>query len=213
MYDLHISSHVQALRQKIYSRALIQYFHPYTKLDLRPMSSAFNVDLATLEGQLVELISSGRILARIDSDKKHLIAQQVDERAVTFDRSLTIGREVLEGGAHLLLRTNLARMRFLAKPSPRANGSRPRSPDSFDGYDGQPRAGGGECHPGQAQRRRAPAPFAEQEQQKEQQEQQHAIGVVTATSTDGTAQQQQLPSAVAAAAVGDEGGATAMDTV
>lgn len=117
IFDVHVSPHLDELQHMIRNRALIQYISPYTRLDLRIMARAFNTDVSDSEKEVAQLIVAGRISARIDSVKKLLIARQLDERSTAFERSLSAGLEMRRSGHHLLLRTNLARQKFLSRPS------------------------------------------------------------------------------------------------
>jgi COP9 signalosome complex subunit 1 len=116
-YDIHLSSHLSLLQEKIRSRALIQYTSAYLKLDLVLMAKAFNTDLVSLEAEVAKLITSGAVAMRIDSDKKHLVAKKEALRAMTFDKSMDAGKEAVNVGKLLMLRTNLQRSKFLVKPA------------------------------------------------------------------------------------------------
>ena len=52
------------------------------------MASSFNTTVTDLENELMTLILDGQIQARIDSHNKVLFSQDVDQRNVTFERSL-----------------------------------------------------------------------------------------------------------------------------
>lgn len=62
--------HVEFIYQKIRSKALIQYFSPFSSIDLNTMASAFNTNVAGLEKELSKLIMEDSISARIDSHNK-----------------------------------------------------------------------------------------------------------------------------------------------
>jgi COP9 signalosome complex subunit 1 len=121
-YDVHLHDHLDPLCDKIRSRALVQYFSPYMKLDLQKMAEAFNTDTATIEDEVATLIMSGEISARIDSDKKHLIACQTNQRQATFVDALKTGANYISQSKEVLLRTNLSRHDFLSRPQTRAAG-------------------------------------------------------------------------------------------
>ena len=121
-YDIHISSHLATLQEKIRSRALIQYTSAYVKLDLVLMAEAFNTDLASLEAEVAKLIMAGAVALRIDSEKKHLVAKQEALRAMTFGKSMQAGETAVKAGKLLMLRTNLQREKFLARPASSGKG-------------------------------------------------------------------------------------------
>jgi len=89
--DIFLSSHVNRLIKQIRERAFVQYFKAYMRVDLRVMSSSFNLDLTTLERTLADLIQDGRIDARIDSHNKILHARHADQRTVTYSQAIEMG--------------------------------------------------------------------------------------------------------------------------
>ena len=48
----------------------MQYFSPFSSVDLHRMASAFNTTISSLEDELTQLILDGQISARIDSNAK-----------------------------------------------------------------------------------------------------------------------------------------------
>ncbi len=68
--DIHLHDHVEQLYQRVRNKALIQYFSPFTSVDLNAMAAAFNTSVAGLEKELARLIMEGSISARIDSHNK-----------------------------------------------------------------------------------------------------------------------------------------------
>merc|ERR1712146_327752 len=75
MLDIHLSKHVETLFHQIRSRAMVQYFTPYSTVDLHQMAKMFTTDVASLEKELATLISEGDISARIDSHNKVPVAR------------------------------------------------------------------------------------------------------------------------------------------
>ena len=118
VYDIHLSSHLKPLEDKIRSRALIQYTSAYVKVDLNLMAAAFNTELRALEDEVAALIADGRISYRIDSENKHLVARDKETalRAVTFGKTVGVGEDALKAGKLMMLRTNLQRNKFLMRP-------------------------------------------------------------------------------------------------
>jgi COP9 signalosome complex subunit 1 len=71
--DIHMHDHVDRLYTRIRNKALKEYFQPYSSVDLEKMAKAFKTTVPELETELVELINSNHISARIDSfNKVHL---------------------------------------------------------------------------------------------------------------------------------------------
>ena len=70
MLDLHLAPHIAALTNMIRSRALVLYFQPFASIRLERMSQAFGWSVDELEQQVVSLIQSGEIKARVDRQNK-----------------------------------------------------------------------------------------------------------------------------------------------
>jgi len=114
--DIHLHEHVDPLYQKIRNKALIQYFSPFSSIDLNTMAGAFNTTVAGLEKELSRLIMDGSIQARIDSHNKRLYARTTDQRSATFEKTINMGEEYQDNTQSLLLRVNLLRNDFVVKP-------------------------------------------------------------------------------------------------
>ncbi|XP_054164018.1 COP9 signalosome complex subunit 1-like [Oppia nitens] len=105
LLDLYLAQHVHTLYSHIRNRALVQYFSPYLSADMNKMSVSFNTTVPSLEDELMHLILEGQIQARIDSHNKILYAKDVDQRTVTFERALEMGREWQRRTKSLILRS------------------------------------------------------------------------------------------------------------
>ncbi|CAH8864767.1 unnamed protein product [Trichobilharzia szidati] len=115
--DIFLSDHVTTLCKEIRSRALCQYFSPYSSADLNHMAKAFDTNVAGLENELAVLIQDGSIKARIDSHKQLLRVLDVDQRCLTFARAIRLVDEYKNRAQSMILRMALARQKFLIKVS------------------------------------------------------------------------------------------------
>jgi len=115
--DFHLHDHINVLYKKVRNKAIVQYFSPYTSIDLKSMSDAFQTDIPSLEKELSQLIVDNVISARIDSHNKHLYARQADERVQTYEKAFTMGETFQRTSRSLLLRVNLVRNEMIVKPS------------------------------------------------------------------------------------------------
>lgn len=122
MLDMYLAPHLNTLYTRIRNRALIQYFSPYMSADLEAMALAFNTTVAELEDELMVLILDGQIQARIDSHNKILYAKAVEERSVTFERSVLMGSEHCMRVKGLILRSALIKNQIHVKSPPREGG-------------------------------------------------------------------------------------------
>mmetsp|Transcript_24894 Transcript_24894/g.27705 ORF Transcript_24894/g.27705 Transcript_24894/m.27705 type:complete len:442 (+) Transcript_24894:38-1363(+) len=118
--DIHLHDHIKSLYEKIRSKALVQYFSPFTSVDMEKMAASFKTSVDALTQELAQLIQDGEIAARIDSHNKRLYARTMDERTQTFEKAISLGDGFVSKSHSLLLRVNLVRNEFIVKP-PRAD--------------------------------------------------------------------------------------------
>lgn len=123
MLDMYLSPHVHTLYSQIRNRALVQYFSPYVSADMEKMARAFNTTVPKLEDELSNLILEGQIQARIDSHNKVLFARNVDQRSVTFEKALEMGKEYHKRTKALILRGAILRNQIVVKSPPRESSS------------------------------------------------------------------------------------------
>jgi len=87
LLDLHLQRHVVKLYSQIRTKSIVQYFAPFSRVTLDSMADTFTTAKAKsttnipIEDELVELISSGTLKAKIDLEHRVLIADEVDFRA------------------------------------------------------------------------------------------------------------------------------------
>ena len=116
--DIHLFDHVNHLYTKIRQRALIQYFSPYTSVNLHTMAAAFNTPVDALEKEMASLIMDGQISARIDSHNKTVFARHADERNATFKKALVLGQSYIRDSKATLLRMSLIKHGVTIKAQP-----------------------------------------------------------------------------------------------
>jgi COP9 signalosome complex subunit 1 len=112
---MYLAPHIRTLYSQIRSRGLIQYFSPYASADLNRMAESFNSSLPSLENELMQLILDGQIQARIDSHNKILYSKNMDERSVTFAKSLKMGEEYERKTKLMILRAAMIRAQIQVK--------------------------------------------------------------------------------------------------
>ena len=112
-YDAHLAEHASTLCQKIREKALARFCAPYAALDLTVMASAFHTDLSSLKNELVALILSGDVKARIDGGgdfsktNPTLRATKADGRRDALLRVRRAGKEYVDGVQRALVRASL----------------------------------------------------------------------------------------------------------
>ena len=93
LLDLYLHKHIEDIYFRIRSKAIVQYFVPFSCVTLASLASAFNTDESTIERTLVEMIGAGSLDARIDLENRVLLARQVDERTEVHKEALAMAKE------------------------------------------------------------------------------------------------------------------------
>ena len=122
--DVHLAPHIESLYSSIRSKALIQYFSPFSTVDLARMADAFSSSVEGISEEVAALIVQGDIQARIDAENGILIASQDDLRSSTFSAALKTGAAFERQSKALLLRVRMAQAGF-AVSSPNAKAGKP----------------------------------------------------------------------------------------
>lgn len=68
--DVHLSAHVAELYQLIRSKSIVQYFIPFSCVTLDSLDEAFGTPGTPIDGELIKMIKSGVLVARIDTQNK-----------------------------------------------------------------------------------------------------------------------------------------------
>jgi len=113
--DIHLSPHVHDLMNLIKNCAVVLYFQPFATIKLDRMSAAFGWTIEEVEHHVVNLIQSGNIQGRVDSQNKILQAKKTDYRAELFARAIKAGREMQSANRKLLLRMRLQQAELIIK--------------------------------------------------------------------------------------------------
>jgi len=79
------------------------------------MSVSFNTSTNALEEELINLILDGQIQGRIDSQNKILYAKDVDQRSVTFEKSIEMGKEYQKRTRAVVLRSLIMKYNISVK--------------------------------------------------------------------------------------------------
>ncbi|KAL7747069.1 hypothetical protein RI367_007565 [Sorochytrium milnesiophthora] len=115
LLDMYLSPHIEELYRSIRNKALVQYFSPFSSVDMHKMASAFAVSVPDLEREVSALIEDGSISARIDSHNKVLKAKQVDVRSQMMSKAMDAGATFQRRASHALLHMNMVSKGFVVK--------------------------------------------------------------------------------------------------
>jgi COP9 signalosome complex subunit 1 len=140
LLDLFLQQHVPFLYREIRKKALVQYFSPFRSVDMKTMAEAFSCEIAALEMELIDLISSGSIQARIDSDQKILYARTVNQRTKTFADAIEVGRVYQINSKAILLRVAMMKLNLSVRNRDWRGGG---MEDGMGGHDMVGMGGGG----------------------------------------------------------------------
>lgn len=100
LLDLHLQKQLEHIYSQIRSKAIRQYFTPFSCVTLSALATAFNTDEEMIENELITLINQGTLEGRLDLVNKVLLANTVDERVKAQEESLSMARKY-ESTAHL----------------------------------------------------------------------------------------------------------------
>lgn len=110
--DCYLGFQLNSLYAGIRHRMIITYFLPYRTVKMVKMAADLNTTIELLEDELVQLIRSGKLQARIDSQNKILHVADTDPRWVAYQNALQVTEEMKKITQSILLRTAIIRHNF-----------------------------------------------------------------------------------------------------
>ncbi|KAI6190275.1 PCI domain-containing protein [Aphelenchoides bicaudatus] len=113
LLNVYLAPHVPNLYTCIRRRAIVQFFQPYVTVGMVMMAEEFRTSVDALEEELVDLIRSGLLSARIDSHQQIVEAKVVDRRSEVFDRSIKASKAVDSLAHTLLIRATLQELKCI----------------------------------------------------------------------------------------------------
>ncbi|XP_034661212.1 COP9 signalosome complex subunit 1b-like [Drosophila subobscura] len=124
LIDIYMAPHVGTLYTQIRKRAMIQYFSPYMSADMHKMAVDFKTSVGDLENEVMQLILDDQIQARIDSHNKILYAKESDQRNITMERALALGKSYQRNTRMLILRAAMRKSGIQVKSDGSEDGSK-----------------------------------------------------------------------------------------
>lgn len=109
--DLYVGKdgHVDRLYSMIRQEALMQYVSPFLTADLVRMEQVFKTTGPKLESELYQLIESGAIPARIDTQKRALYRKAEQTQVQALEEAVERGQEAFNDVEAMLLRMSLVK--------------------------------------------------------------------------------------------------------
>jgi COP9 signalosome complex subunit 1 len=133
LLDLHLQKHLEDIYSQIRSKAIQQYFLPFSCVTLSALATAFNTDEEKIGDELNTLIKRGNLQGRVDLVSKVLLANTVDERIKVQEESLSMAK-TYESTAHLrVLRIQTLNSGLEVKTSKEKPGSHTINPQDVYG--------------------------------------------------------------------------------
>lgn len=104
LLDLHLSPHLDHLYLAISSKALVEYFDPFSSISFVTLGAAFGATENEVVTMAIELIKSRQLDARLDLENGLLVANTVDKRRKVQDEALQMSKEYERTTTQRLLR-------------------------------------------------------------------------------------------------------------
>lgn len=122
--DLYVGSdgHIDRLYNMIRQEALVQYVSPFLTTDLARMEKVFKTTPQKLETELYNLIESGAISARIDTQRRALYRKPKRTQAAALEKAVKLGEEKSCEVEAMLLRMSLVKNGLTLPASGAMNG-------------------------------------------------------------------------------------------
>ncbi|KAL9110003.1 MAG: hypothetical protein Q9227_005342 [Pyrenula ochraceoflavens] len=146
LLDLHLQQQVSNLYRRVRSKSIVQYLAPFSRVTLDSMSQAFATSLQRpIEDELIEMIESGTLQAKIDLENQVLVSGEKNLRTEVHQEAQDM-MKAFTREAHLrLLRMNVLNAGLEVKAPGKQGGANHfgGAGDLFSGHGGrQLRAGG-----------------------------------------------------------------------
>ncbi|KAH7354189.1 COP9 signalosome complex subunit 1 [Plectosphaerella cucumerina] len=81
LLDIYLQRHVPTIYSRIRSKCIVQYFEPFSCVTLANLEAAFGIPGQSLQSELVSMIKSGALQARVNTMDQLLVAVNPNQRA------------------------------------------------------------------------------------------------------------------------------------
>ncbi|OTB04937.1 hypothetical protein M426DRAFT_320242 [Hypoxylon sp. CI-4A] len=107
LLDIYLQKHVAAIFSQIRSKCIVQYFLPFSCVTLESLNAAFARPGETIEPELVSMIKSGALNARINTIDKLLVAVSTNSRAAMQKKALEAAKGYEKEAIERIRRMNI----------------------------------------------------------------------------------------------------------
>ena len=141
LLDIYLQDHVASIFKQVRTKSIIQYFEPFSRVTLETLSNTFGATPVTsvsyngnangtststttqpIENEIIELIESGQLSARIDLEARVLVAKEQDLRSELYEEATESIENFIRQARMKLLRTNVIRAGLEVTPPSRKTG-------------------------------------------------------------------------------------------
>jgi COP9 signalosome complex subunit 1 len=131
LLDIHIQKHVPAVYKQIRSKCIVQYFVPFSCVTLESMNSAFAKPGESLEAELITMIRSGTLKARINTIDKLLVAVSTERRVQMQAKGLEAAKNYEKEALERIRRMSIAAADLEVKGNTRKGAGLPSMSDTW----------------------------------------------------------------------------------
>ena len=93
LLDIYLYRHVAEMFYQIRSKAITQYFIPYSHVTIASLAKTFHVTEMQMESELIDMIGQGKLDAKLDLEKRVLHSTVVDDREKVQEEALRTANE------------------------------------------------------------------------------------------------------------------------
>ena len=105
-FDMFLTQ-TRHLEKSIFDHLIVMICGPFTRISIPEMADTLGCSVNVLEEELVSLITSRTLSARIDSSAKVLLSKEVDAKVATYNKVLELGENCIREAKFNLLRMSL----------------------------------------------------------------------------------------------------------
>ena len=102
LLDIYLQQHVDMIYAEVRTKAIRQYFIPFSHVTLAALAAAFDTNEASIEAELTSMIKKEQLDARIDLVDRVLLARKANPRSTVHADALATAKQY-ERTAHLHL--------------------------------------------------------------------------------------------------------------
>ena len=144
MLDIHLQRQIPELYFQVRTKAIVQYFIPFSCVTLGALANAFHTTEEIVEVELVDMIQRGMLKARLDLEHRVLVADVEDARQKVHEEALAMSKAYARTCQLRLLRMGVIASGLEVKQTRKGGHGRGGGLGDYGGYGGDLLAGTGD---------------------------------------------------------------------